>query len=112
MAVDLPVNGLGNIVAAAAAAAAINKDAGLEVCSSAYNAMTYCHDLPGLTAAPEATQAACLCCESSTKIDHVYSSCASFLEEFLETPESSSAYLRMAKPQTVSKIQTALLTLA
>ena len=86
MAVDIPANALGNIVAAAT-----TTDPGLLACATAFDVISYCASaIPDFTAAPEATQAACLCCYSTTELDPVYSSCANYIED--NYPGSSTEY--------------------
>jgi hypothetical protein len=83
-----PTKVLNNLVAAAAAATG---DPGVEACSIALAVVSSCGALPGFTDAPEATQAACLCCASQTiELDQYYGSCADYIES--NFPGSSTQY--------------------
>lgn len=88
-----PVNALANGLTTAATATEVDP----APCNTAINAINHCiAAISDFNAAPQATQAACLCCQSSTELASVYSSCAASFSKYL--PASTSEYTSMAKP--------------
>jgi len=83
-------NRLANIIGAAVAT-----DTGADACSTAIDALNNCIAITSFDSLPEATQAACLCCDSGSglELDGVYSNCASYIED--NFPRSTDEYSRM-----------------
>lgn len=80
-------NRLANIIAAAVAT-----DSGSDACSTAIDALNNCIAITSFDSLPEATQAACLCCDSGSglELDGIYSNCASYIED--NFPRSTDEY--------------------
>lgn len=76
-----------------AAVAAAEEDPAITACSIAYYAVSSCAAIDGLTDAPAATQAACICCVDSVEVDEYYGSCASYIRS--NVPRSSDLYSGM-----------------
>lgn len=89
MAADLPIHALANINIFAT-----GTDSGLEACNTAFDTLDHCFgEVENFTDLPEATQAACLCCDDSSALEPVYENCASYIQD--NYPASSTEYSRM-----------------
>lgn len=84
-----PGNRFGNIIGAAVAT-----DTGIDACNTAIDALNKCIAITSFDSLPEATQIACLCCDSDLELDGIYSNCGSYIKD--NFPSSSDEYARMA----------------
>ncbi|KAK3486011.1 uncharacterized protein B0T23DRAFT_243806 [Neurospora hispaniola] len=73
--------------------AAATTDAGYQACTSVSSVVLSCSAAGSLADnIPEASQAACVCCQGQSELDPQYSSCAAYINTALQNPSLGSVY--------------------
>ncbi|KAK3491829.1 hypothetical protein B0T13DRAFT_63497 [Neurospora crassa] len=73
--------------------AAATTDAGYQACTSVSSLVLSCSAAGSLADnIPEASQAACVCCQGQSELDPQYSNCAAYINTALQNPSLGSVY--------------------
>ena len=79
--------GLKALAANNAVNAAATTDAGFKACNSVSSVVMSCSAAGSIADnIPEASQAACVCCQGNNELDPAYSSCANYVSTALQQP--------------------------
>lgn len=74
-------------------------DAGYQACTSVSSLVLSCSAAGSLADnIPEASQAACVCCQGQSELDPQYSSCAAYINTALQNPSLGSGMKHFSSP--------------
>lgn len=95
--------GLKALAANNAVNAAASTDAGYKACNSVSSVVMSCSAAGSIAeSVPEASQAACVCCQGNSELDPVYSNCAAYVSTALQNPSLASG---MTNPSLLMGLQ-------
>lgn len=84
---------LNNLAANNAVNAVATTDAGYKACTAVSSVVMSCSAAGSIAdSVPEASQAACVCCQGQNELDPVYSSCAAYVKTALQDPSLAAVY--------------------
>lgn len=91
--------GLKALAANNAVNAAASTDAGYKACNSVSSVVMSCSAAGSIAeSVPEASQAACVCCQGNSELDPVYSNCAAYVSTALQNPSLASGMTNPSLP--------------